>query len=148
MKHRLHSHCGGDKEVPAALQKEIGAAIDSIPGLATTTPIRNSFLRSLKISGWSSEVCVSQGSDMTITSLKDDVGLCMQTGNMARMYADLIKLQTMYLNGAIRAAIIVIPAAPLAKRLGSNIAQAERLERELEIFKKAFHVPTLVFAFQ
>ena len=87
-------------------------------------------------------------SDMTITSMKGNVGLCMQTGNMARMYADLIKLQTMYLDNAIKSAAIVVPSQPMAALLGDNIAQASRLERELAIFRKAYHVPTLIFALE
>jgi len=93
-------------------------------------------------------VAVAQGSDITITSMKSEVGLCLQTGNMARMYADLIKLQTLYLNNAIKSAVIVVPSEPVAKILGSNIAQAKRLARELDIFKKAYYVPTLIFALE
>jgi restriction endonuclease BglII len=151
MKHSLHSHCAGDKIVPAGLQKEIVFAIAAIvvkPGPGRASKLRDTFLTSLKISGWSGEFAVAQGSEMTITSIKNEVGLCLQTGNMARIYADLIKLQTLYLNNAIGSAVIVIPSEPVAKQLGSNIAQAKRLERELNIFKKAYYVPTLVFALE
>ncbi len=151
MNHALHSHCGGDKLLTAALQKEIGTAIAAItikPTVGAAAKMRDSFLLSLKGSGWSSEVSVSRDSDMTITSLKNGVGLCLQTGNMARIYADLMKLQAMYLDNSIKAAAIVLPSHPIAKQLGSNIAQAKRLERELEIFKKAYHVPTLIFALE
>ena len=64
------------------------------------------------------------------------------------MYADLIKLQTLYLNNAIKSAVIVVPSAPTAQLLGSNIAQSTRLMRELDIFKKAYHVPTLIYALE
>lgn len=151
MKHALHSHCGGDKILPATLQKEIATAIGAIaikPAVGAAAKMRDAFLMNLKSSGWSSEVPVSRDSDMTITSLKNGVGLCLQTGNMARIYADLMKLQVMYLNNFIKSAAIILPSHPLAKQLGSNIAQAKRLERELEIFKKAYHVPTLVFALE
>jgi hypothetical protein len=151
MKHSLHSHCAGDEEVPAYLQKEITAAITSMsvkPARGTATKLREAFLESLKSSGWSSEVDVSKDSGITITSMKNEVGLCLQTGNMARMYADLIKLQTLYLDNAIKAAAIVMPSQHVALQLGSNVAQATRLKRELEIFKKAYHVPTLVFALE
>ena len=151
MKHALHSHCGGDKVLPATLQQEIVAAIASVaikPAVGAAAKMRDAFLITLKGSGWSSEVSVSRDSDMTITSLKNGVGLCLQTGNMARIYADLIKLQAMYLDNSIESAAIILPSHLLAKQLGSNIAQAKRLQRELEIFKKAFHVPTLVFALE
>lgn len=151
MKHAMYSHCGGDKILPATLQKEIDTAIAAVkvkPAVGAAAKMRDSFLGSLKGSGWSSEVSVSRDSDMTITSLKNGVGLCLQTGNMARIYADLMKLQAMYLDNSIKSAAIVLPSHPVAKLLGSNIAQAKRLERELEIFKKAYHVPTLVFALE
>lgn len=151
MKHILHSHCGGDKILSAILQKEIVTAIAAIaikPAVGAAAKMRDAFLLNLKGSGWSSEVSVSRDSDMTITSLKNGVGLCLQTGNMARIYADLIKLQAMYLDNSIGSAAIILPSHLLAKQLGSNIAQAKRLQRELEIFKKAYHVPTLVFALE
>ena len=151
MKHIIHSHCAGDKALPPILQKEIITAITAItikPAKGKAPKIRDSLLDSLKGLGWSAKVPVSKGSGMTITSMKDDVGLCLQTGNMARMYADLIKLQTMYLDNSIRSAAIIIPSSPVAKLLGSNVAQANRLERELNIFKKAYHVPTVIFALE
>jgi hypothetical protein len=151
MKYTLFNHCAGNKAVSAAIQKEVAMAITAVtvkPARGIAPKLRDAFLGSLKTSGWSSEVAVSPGSDMTITSVKDEVGLCLQTGNMARIYADLIKLQTMYLNNAIKSAVIVLPSAPIALAIGSNIAQAKRLERELEIFKKAYHVPTLLFALE
>lgn len=151
MKHTLRSHCAGDKEIPTYLQKEITAAITAMtvkPVRGAASRLREAFLASLKSSGWSGELDVSKDSGMTITSMKDEVGLCLQTGNVARIYADLIKLQTLYLDDAIKAAAIVVPSQPVALLLGSNVAQATRLERELEIFKKAYHVPTLVFALE
>jgi hypothetical protein len=151
MMHVIHSHCGGEKILPGPLQKEIILAIASItikPAVGAAKKLRDDFLSSLKGSGWSSGVSVSRNSAMTITSLKNGIGLCLQTGNMSRMYADLIKLQTMYLDNTIKSAAIVLPSSPLAHQLGSNIAQADRLQRELEIFKKAYHVPTLIFALE
>lgn len=151
MRHFALSHSAGDKSIPAALRKTVTDAIAGVtvkagPGAATR--IRAQVLSQLKAAGWSGEVCVSADSDMTITSAKNDIGLCMQTGNMSRMYADLMKLQAMYLNDIIKGAIIVVPSQDMAKLLGDNIAQANRLERELAIFKKVYHVPTLVFAME
>jgi len=151
VKYVTYSHCAGDKALPAALQREIVAAIAAInakPTRGAAKKFRVEFLDSLKSAGWSSEVTVAKGSDMTITSIKGSVGLCLQTGNMARMYADLMKLQTLYLDNAIKVAAIVVPSNPIAKLIGSNVAEAKRLERELQIFKKAYHVPTVVFGLE
>jgi hypothetical protein len=80
--------------------------------------------------------------------MKGATGLCLQTGNMSRMYADIIKLQTLYLDGAITAAVIVVPSKPVSKMIGNNVAEATRLERELAIFRKAYSVPTLVYSME
>jgi hypothetical protein len=151
MKYVAYSHCEGDKAIPLSLHSEIAEAITSItvkPTKGAAKKIRLAFLDSLKGSGWSGEVAVAEGSDMTVTSIKDEVGLCLQTGNMARMYADLMKLQTLRLDNAIKAAAIIVPSNRMAKLLGSNVADAKRLERELNIFKKAYHVPTVVFGLE
>lgn len=151
MKFYKYSHCAGDKSVPKGHQKDIETAIASItikPTEGSATKIRDAFLTTMKTLGWSGEVPVSKDSDMTITSRKDNVGLCLQTGNVARMYADIIKLQVLYFDSGISSAAIVVPSQEVAKIIGKNIAQAKRLERELEIFKKAYHVPTLVYALE
>lgn len=151
MNFKSHSHCAGDVAIPQGLKKEISAAIASIavvPKHGAATKVRDAFLAGIHGTGWSSEVSVSKDSGMTITSMKNQVGLCLQTGNMSRMYADLMKLQTLYLDNCIKAAAIILPSKDVAKLLGDNIAASDRLERELEIFKKAYHVPTLVFSLE
>lgn len=151
MRYTTRSHCAGDASVPVHIQAEIAQVIKSVavkPAVGAAPIIRDAILIGLKALGWSGKVPVAKSSDITITSMRDEVGLCLQTGNMARMYADLIKLQTLYLDNAIKSAAIIVPSEPLATQLGSNIAQSKRLERELEIFKKAYHVPTLVFALE
>ncbi|MCY1266713.1 hypothetical protein D9M68_166000 [compost metagenome] len=151
MNHHTYIHCGGDKALAVVRRKEIAESIGAVtvkPAPGAASKIRDALLAALKIRGWSEEVAVALGSDMTITSMKGDVGLCLQTGNMARAYADLMKLQTLYLNNAIKSAAIIVPCYETARLLGSNIAQSKRLERELEIFKKAYHVPTVIFALE
>lgn len=151
MKVSLHSHCAGSERVPPHILEDVlvaAEAVDVRVERGAAPRIRDQFVAALRSKGWSSEVTVARGSDMSITSMREDIGLCLQTGNMARMYADLMKLQTLYLNNAIQAAVFVLPSQPVALAIGDNIAQATRLERELEIFRKAFYVPTLIVALE
>jgi hypothetical protein len=151
MKVSLHSHCAGSERIPAHILDDVlaaAAAVEVRIERGAAPRIRDHFVAALRSRGWSSEVTVSRGSDMSITSMRENVGLCLQTGNMARMYADLMKLQTMYLNDAIQGAVFVLPSQPVALAMGDNIAQAARLERELEIFRKAYYVPTLIVALE
>jgi len=151
MKYIMYSHCGGDKAIPSKLKQEVenaitGITVKAISGVATK--IRKQFLDSILSAGWSSKVAVSVDSNMTITSQKNKVGLCLQTGNVSRTYADLLKLQTLYLNNSIESAVIVVPSKETALLLGSNIAQYSRLLQEVTIMKKAYTVPTLIFSME
>ncbi len=84
------------------------------------------------------EFQVEPPSKITIASLKDGVGLCMQTGgNMSRMYADLLKLQKLYLEDAISSGGIILPTSKASRDLGDNIANADRLAAELKIFRRS-----------
>lgn len=151
MKVSVHSHCSGAERVPTEILEGVvasAAAVDVRVERGAARRIRDQFVAELRTRGWSSEVTVARGSDMSITSMKESIGLCLQTGNMARMYADLIKLQTLYLDNAIEAAILVLPSQPVALAIGDNIAQSARLERELEIFRKVFYVPSLVVSLE
>lgn len=103
--------------------------------------IKEAVLESLGGQGWPGEVNLDTASKISITSKKDRIGLCFQTGNMSRMYADLLKLQAVYLRGAIDAAIFILPEKECAKLLGQNVANCDRLRRELAIFDRTISVP-------
>jgi hypothetical protein len=92
---------------------------------------------------------VAHGSGISIASQKNRVGLGIQTaGNMSRMYADLIKLQQMYLNDTICVGVLIMPTAIAARQLGDNLANSDRLESELTIFRKVIHMPLMIISFQ
>ena len=73
--------------------------------------------------------------------------MCFQTGNVGRIYADILKLQTLNTRGNITAGIILIPQIKTAKELGSNMANYERLIRELPIFSQVITMPIVVIGF-
>lgn len=149
MNYTTHDHCGGLAAVPAALRQEIEAAIQACtipPARRKTSEIGSAIVAGLVTSGWSGKVKLVRSSKITITSAKNSVGLCLQTGNMARLYADLLKLQQMFLNKTIKAGVIIVPTRTAAKKLGDNIAHANRLQCELDIFRSVIHMPLIVMA--
>jgi hypothetical protein len=88
-------------------------------------------------------------SSIYITGMSDDkTGLCIQTGNFARVYADLMKLQAMYVADYIEQALIVVPSKAMSVRLGSNIASYDRLTRELPDWMGVYYCPTTVVGFE
>lgn len=138
--------------LPAKERSEIEAAICSCSvGIkrGAAPKIREAIVGHLGHRGWPGEFQVEPPSKITIASLKNGVGLCVQTGgNMSRMYADLLKLQKLYVEDRIQAGVFILPTAPAARELGDNIANADRLQAELSIFRKVIHMPIAVFSFE
>ncbi len=113
-----------------------------------TTRLRAQLLRELGKRGWSNRVRIHASSRITITSQYEDIGLCLQTGNVSRYYADLLKLQTLFSNQVIRSAIFIVPTKREAKMIGSNIVSYERVIEELAVFYKTIQVPLLIFGIE
>ncbi len=114
----------------------------------STPKVRARILDGLHRDGWPDETKLDPKSGMTITGVRDGVGLCFQTGNMGRMYADLLKLQLLFARKKITGSIILVYSNASARELGQNLANFDRLTRELEIFTEVITVPTLVFGLE
>jgi hypothetical protein len=113
-----------------------------------TKNFRNNISQILLSQGWSKPVRVTAESQIKITSLCKKTGLCFQFGNMARLYADMLKLQLMYQKGTIRSAIYLVPMKKYALSLGSNLANFERFTSELRIFRQIINVPLIVIGIE
>jgi hypothetical protein len=94
--------------------------------------------------GWSDEIEIEASTRISITSVNGDYGLCLQTGNMSRFYADLLKLEYLYKNGKICGAFYILPSKSAADILGSNVAHFNRLTQELNVFKDVITIPIKV----
>jgi hypothetical protein len=67
---------------------------------------------------------------------------------MGRMYADLMKLQAVYMRGSIDAGIYIVPEPECARILGDNIANRGRLLRELRIFDRVVSIPLAIIGIE
>lgn len=113
----------------------------------TVTEIRDGIISGLTVQGWSGEYRLDVMSKITISSYKDGIGLCLQTGNVSRIYADLLKLQALYSKEKINAGMIILPKKALAVQLASNMANYERLLGELPIFNQVISMPLVIIGF-
>lgn len=113
-----------------------------------TRVLRKAILQILEKHGWSDKVKLVPESNITITSMFDSTGLCIQFGNMARFYADLMKMELMHKNKKIDSAIYILAKNDFAKTMGSNVVNFERVTNELEIFYKIINVPIMVIGIQ
>ena len=146
----ISSHRNGVDIVSESLISDIRDAFSKIEKKVERyeiSDIRQDVLADLQVKGWSDKLLLARGSNISITAKKDDVGLCMQTGNVSRVYADLMKLQTLFVNDRIKAGIIVVATSDCARQYTCNAATYERLVREIEIFSQVITMPLVVIGF-
>ncbi len=150
MRTQIYDHRSGLKVVPNSIISDVEKVIwDINPTLSknAVAGIKKSIRERLEKEGWTGEYRLDASSRITISSYLKGVGMCFQTGNVGRIYADLLKLQTLYTKGNITAGIILVPQIKTAKELGSNMANYERLIRELPIFSQVITMPIVVIGF-
>jgi hypothetical protein len=151
MKSIIKGHRYGELAVPEELLSEIADAIQGTklkPGPGMTKAIKRSVLDTLQVRGWSDEVMLDPNSNITITSVKEQVGLCLQTGNVSRMYADLLKLQALYMRFSIKAGVLIVPTMESARCMGKNLTTHERLISELMIFERIISAPIVAIGIE
>lgn len=145
MKLLITEHKNAGKIIPAKSQEQVKAAISSLTAFGKATATRDAILHTLRNKyGWSDKFKISPDSNISITSHKEDVGLCIQTGNMGRFYADLLKLEFLFNQERIQAAFYILPDKALSKFWGENIANFERMKNEVGIFSKILHTPLYI----
>jgi len=117
-------------------------------GEGCTTALRAHVFGEFEQQGWATNVKIEQSLNLTISALRNDLAFQLQTGNMSRAPYDLLKLQYLYHANRVQAAALALPTKDAAERIGSNIANAERISNELEAFKHIITIPILVVAFE
>lgn len=98
--------------------------------------------------GWAMKVDIDQRHRLKVFAQKDDLAFQLQTGNMSRAPYDLLKMQYLFQSKRIEAAALALPTKRAAKLIGDNIANAERVIDELQLFDRVITVPILVIAFE
>lgn len=153
MNFEMYDHRNGGRSVGMAERMGIENVIESLEppyGKLEPREVTGPILEALGKLGWSGQVLVGQGTKIAITSMHSDVGLAVQFGNISRIYADLLKLQTLYIEEKISSAIIIVPHRDLLGRLSSsgktdNRCSYDRVIREMPVFAKVITVPTLIY---
>lgn len=113
-----------------------------------TGDIRQHVSREFQGEGWAQDVKIDQELNLTIFALRDDLAFQLQTGNISRAPYDLLKLQHLHQSKKIEAAALAMPTKSAASKIGSNIANAERVAKELAVFDRVITVPILLIAFE
>ncbi len=98
--------------------------------------------------GWARNVKLNQNYGIKVFAEKNDLAFQLQTGNMSRAPYDLLKLQYLFQSQRIEAAALALPTKAAAKIIGDNVANAERIISELQLFDRVITVPILIVAFE
>lgn len=113
-----------------------------------TPEIREHVKTEFLFEGWALKVNLDQSHRISVFAGKDDVAFQLQTGNISRAPYDLLKMQYLFQRKRIEAAALALPTKHAAKIIGGNVANAERVIDELELFDRVITVPMLVVAFE
>jgi hypothetical protein len=113
-----------------------------------TPEIRSHVSTEFRNEGWALDVKIDQELGLTVFAMKDDLAFQLQTGNISRAPYDLLKLQYLYQIGKIEGAALAVPTKASANKIGDNIANFERICKELIVFDRVITVPILLIAFE
>ncbi len=114
----------------------------------STKQIREHIRLGLTRGGWTGKARVKQQYNLTVSSLSAQAAFQIQTGNIARVMYDLLKLQALFMDGRIRVAIIAVPTTAASRKLGSNYASFSRVRNELSLFNHIITVPIFLLGIE
>jgi len=145
-----YNHNNASEIIPNTISIYVENVLQNLnPALhENTTQLRNHILENLSKDGWSDKIRISSDVNITVTSVLKEIGLCLQTGNMSRFYADFLKLQTLFRSSKIKAGIYILPTKAESKIIGSNVVHLDRVVDELKVFSLTVTIPLLVYGFE
>lgn len=117
-------------------------------GPRCTAAIRAHLKQELEVQGWGFNIRVDAESDLTVFARKGDLIIQIQTGNISRYAYDLVKIQHLYMKKEIDAAVLAVPTKKAAVKIGSNVANCERIWNELNVFDRLITVPLMLVGFE
>jgi hypothetical protein len=146
--HREAQAVLAEKQLEMQMLEMLNAA-DVRIGRRSSDDIRAHVASYLNAKGWASPVRVADTFDVELQSSRDLVVVQLQTGNVARAFYDLMKMEALHHQSRADAGVLVVPKADAARRMGSNLAQYERVVNELHgVFYQQITIPVLVLGFE
>lgn len=147
------SHRKGRELVESlGLKDDILAAIEA-PDLKVveggSAAIKEHIAKALARKGWASPVAVEPTLDLEINACRNRCLLHVQTGNIARAFYDLMKMQSIFDQKRADVAVLIVPTKVASRIIGGNLAQFERISQELELaFFHQVGMPVWLVAFE
>jgi hypothetical protein len=137
---------GNSKVMVDSLATDVTKSLVPIPNSATNSRLMRAFWEErLLEEGWIKGLAVGT-SRLSIGYARDRTGMCIQMGNTSRVYADLLKLETLFRLKAIDQAVLVVPSDEYSATLGTNYANFNRVEQDIQAFSPTITVPILLIS--
>ena len=110
---------------------------DHIEGLLTTK-------------GWAMPTQVRDGYKPNLNAaFGTQVVLQVQTGNIARGFYDLLKMEAVFAQGRAECGVLIVPANGASRKLGGNLADFSRIAEELSVlYEPVITMPVLLLGFE
>ena len=121
MRANIYEHRNGLRVIPNEILNDVicvDEGINPVLSKNTVIQIKKDLKKGLEFKGWAGEYRLDANSKITISSYLSGVGMCVQMGNVSRIYAYLLKLQALYMKGNICSGIIQHLKAIHQKTLG------------------------------
>jgi len=103
--------------------------------------IRNNIMEVAESRGWISDFKLPN-SNLKITLYKNQVGICVQFGNVARTYCDILKIEQLLKTKIISIGILCVPMEERTKK-SSTYASYEKLCKDIETLSATVSGPII-----
>lgn len=126
------------------MAEDIGNVLNNVPSSSQTSrQLRAHWESALLSVGWIKSFPVGK-SALSIGYVRETTGMCIQMGNTCRVYADLLKLETVFRLGDIEQAVLAVPADELSSELGTNYASFSRAEQDIKALAPTISMPIVL----
>ena len=101
--------------------------------------------------GWACPVKIdpTQNPDLNALHQASRTVLQVQTGNIARAFYDLMKMQSLHDQGRANCGVLIVPSSTASRTIGGNLANFDRVRDELEIlYFHQIRIPVLLVSFE
>lgn len=96
-------------------------------------------------SDWDHKGVLTDNLNLRYEYRKDGIQVETQFGNVARYYADIMKIEKAYREGIIDYGVMILPDKERANSMGTNIAYYERTEKELKEMRDIISCPIVLY---
>lgn len=96
-------------------------------------------------SEWKSNKTVNDNLSLRYDFRKEGIQVEFQFGNVARYYADIMKLEYSVSESSMDYGILIVPTKKRAERMGHNLAYYERAKNEMQEFRKIIESSIVIF---